>query len=65
MYDSAAVSIDDDKLEMIHCVNCGAPIGKFGDGSTADLVCPRCKEKIGIQIRKGAKLSVLVKDQKQ
>lgn len=44
MYDAT----EDSDREMIYCVKCGYTMGRFGNGSNCDLVCPRCKQDLEI-----------------
>ncbi len=44
VYDAA----EDSDREMIYCVKCGYTMGRFGNGSNCDLVCPRCKQDLEI-----------------
>ena len=44
MHDAA----EETDREMIYCVKCGYTMGRFGNGSNCDLVCPRCRQALEI-----------------
>lgn len=44
MYDAA----EETDREMIYCVKCGYTMGRFGNGSNCDLVCPRYRQALEI-----------------
>ncbi len=37
----------------IVCPECGYKLFKLGDGSNAEILCPKCKAKMSIEIKNG------------
>ena len=45
-------------INYIVCPECGYKLFKLGDGSNAEIFCPKCKLKLQIEIKDG-KITIL------
>ena len=54
MQDGNDENYDEDGLTMVYCSHCGAPLGRFDNGSKCGLLCARCKKEDVVTLREGA-----------
>ena len=41
----------DEGMEVVHCVSCGAYLGRVAPGSLVDMRCAKCKDDFNVNFR--------------